>query len=377
MTPTIPLLTKGDVLEYRCYRLLQKMGYLVRRQQVILTIGGISQVTDIDLYGIKFNLEFSKDVVIVECKNRKKSSPLDRILWLRGLKEIVGAHSALLFIPGAKWDIKDYAFDKGVKVIDSEFLDYLESALDINQSVFYGLTDFRYYELLYAEWKPLLFRRNKYRRVLDFLHIEAKTTAPYKGINRLFSEIKWVLPSLSTREDKASRLSLWLLYEIVICMCTFLLSLCEYLQILSPADRRGYLEKYLAYGDWNPQAADDLLKTSWRVASRLSKEQFGKALQIPGEFHRFPKPDYYKGVLEVVERFCGNSKFSGNTIKILDLILFEFVFKGKPIDNVFINSFFGLGPDYDMSIKQMKNIVELIVKYGSVPDSYFKPILDL
>ena len=371
------LLKKGDVLEYRCFRLFQYMGYFIRRQQGILTSGGLSQVTDLDLYGIKFHSDFSRDVIIAECKSQKKLGPLDRILWIRGLKDIIGARSAFLIIPKTQWDIKDYAFGKGVKIIDFEALDRMETAFGIDRDVFYGLTDATFYEPLYDSWKHLLSTGYRYGKLLEFLTVESKTISPNKGVNRLFSEIKWILPKLSTSKSSESQVSLWLLYECVVYMAIYILEISEYLQSLNEIDFRGYLEKMLTYGDWNPSAADNLLKDSWACAKRLSKEQLGKPIIVPEIFCKFPAPPYLKGIAEITERFCKNPKSSKNVHWVLDILFFEFLFKNKPVDQSILDLLFNLGSDKDMTIKQAKNVIELFVKYGSVPVEYFKPILDL
>ena len=372
------LLGKGDSLEYRCFRLFQYMGYLVRRQQGVLTSGGLNQVTDLDLYGIKFHSGFSKDVITVECKSQKRLGPLDRILWVKGLKEIVGAKLSFLIIPKAKWDIKDYAFREGVRIIDFDFLDRMETALGIDKTVFYGLSDFTFYEPLYEKWKPLLSTQYRYGKTLQFLSIETKAITPNKGINKLFSEIKWVLPKLNASGNKESRISLWLLYECVVYMAIYILELCEYVQSLNEVDARGYLEKVLTYGDWNAAMADSLLKDSWTLAEKLSREQLGKCINVPQVFYKFPVPDYVKGIVEITERFCKNPKASTIVPRMLDLLFFEFLFKNKTIDKSIIRSFFTIETDLmDMSLKQAKNVIELFIKYGKVPEQYFKPISDL
>ena len=254
----------------------------------------------------------------------------------------------------------------------------MEAAFGIDKTVFYGLSDFAFYEPLYEEWKPLLSTQYRYGKMLQFLSIEAKTVTPNKGINRLFSEIKWVLPKLNASGSKESRISLWLLYECVVYMAIYILELCEYVQSLDEVDARGYLEKILTYGDWNADMAGNLLKDSWKLAEKLSKEQLGKSINVPEVFYKFPVPDYVKGIIEITERFCKNPKASTNVQRILDILFFEFLFKGKTIDQSIIRSFFSIGTDLmDMSIKQAKNVVELFIKYGKVPEQYFKRISDL
>lgn len=347
-------MNKGDALEYRGFRLLQKYGYLVRRNYSISTSAGLHQITDVDILGLKYEVGFTKKVFIIECKNRKRTVPIDRILWLRGLKEIIGAQLASLIVPNVKWDIKDYGYKRGIKVIDFVNFDSLETALNVDKSEFFGLGDYRYYEPLYSQWQSMLSSQNRLHITYNFLSTEARNINPYKGINRLFSEMQWLMSSLDGSNKARSDFSLFLLYEIVILMAVYLLQICEYCQILNQSERQEYLNKSLTYVDWNKEKAENLLLSSWKVAARLSKEQLGKEIQIPKEFNTFPRPEFTDGIIEVVERFCKYPNSSIHVIEFLDMLLYEYLFKQKQIDDTWLKSFFDFGNHYDMTLKQAK-----------------------
>jgi hypothetical protein len=368
-------LDKGDLLEYRYFRLLTHTGYLVMKGQLVYTTEMLNPVTDIDLFGIKYDLDFSRNIIIIESKNRKKLGPLDRVLWLKGLKNLVGAKSAILAVPNIKWDIKDYAFREGIKIIDSTSLNYIESSLNLSEQKYFALADYEFYEPIYPTWKPILSYDNRLSRLFSFINSDAKNFTPHKGINRVFSEIKWLLPKLETKQKNEAQLTKWLLYRITVYLSIYILDLCQYFQLLSNSEREGFLQKVLSFGDIPQSLASGLLSDIWRIANRLSKEQFGKAMSIPDEFYKFPIPPYYEGVLEVLDRFCKNPKSAIKSPRILDFVLFEFLFKNKEIEVELLKNVLDIQTDFD--IKQAKNVLNLLIKFGDIPNEFYDKFLAL
>jgi len=368
-------LDKGDILEYRCFRLLAHTGYLVMKGLLVYTTEMLNQVTDIDLFGIRYDLDFSRDIIIIESKNRKKLGSLDRILWLKGLKNLVGAKSAILAVPNIKWDIKDYAYKEGIKIIDSTSLNHIESSLNLSERKYFALADYEFYEPIYPTWKPILSYDNRLSRVFSFINSDAKNLTPHKGINRLFSEIKWLLPKLKANKKNEAQLTKWLLYRITVYLSIYMLDLCQYIQLLNNSERAGFLQKVFTFGDIPQSLAGDILNEIWNIAKRLSNEQFGKAISIPEEFYKFPVPSYYEGVLEVLNRFCKNPKSAIKSPRILDFILFEFLFKEKEIEVELLKNVLDIQTDLD--IKQAKNVLNLLIKYGDIPSEFYGEFLAL
>ena len=65
------------------------------------------QVTDLDLLAFDFNPQLSRSKYIGEVKSgtgKSAAKPLDRLIWLRGLREVVDAESAELTIAHAPSD---------------------------------------------------------------------------------------------------------------------------------------------------------------------------------------------------------------------------------------------------------------------------------
>ncbi|MEU2772465.1 hypothetical protein ABZ646_05945 [Streptomyces sp. NPDC007162] len=90
---------KGDLLERRFARTEFAEGSLVRVRHPVahLVAGRTRTVTDVDVLSIDFDARLRPHIGISECKStRGQSGEQDRLLWLRGLQELLGASRATL-----------------------------------------------------------------------------------------------------------------------------------------------------------------------------------------------------------------------------------------------------------------------------------------
>lgn len=130
-------LSKGDELEIRVAQLWFWEGYYARR--------GINLrhhyhpeplvVTDLDLIAYEFSPMLQWSRTIGESKSgtgRSAAKPLDRIIWLRGLRELVGAAAAELTSansPSAR--ARDLARSLGVRAQSEQDVDRRERRIDV------------------------------------------------------------------------------------------------------------------------------------------------------------------------------------------------------------------------------------------------------
>jgi len=89
-------------LVYRTTRLFCNLGYFTRRRVPLKSyfFPEKSDITDLDVYGIKWDLDLTPKVVIGMCtKTKKHATPANRILWLRGLKDFLEHLKHILSCP--------------------------------------------------------------------------------------------------------------------------------------------------------------------------------------------------------------------------------------------------------------------------------------
>ncbi len=93
---------KDRDLKELLYRHFRAQGWMAQIEVSIATEKGVSkntpQVTDIDVLGIRPSAELKWFMIIGDCKTQRKLSPVNRVLWVRGLQEAIRASSSILLL---------------------------------------------------------------------------------------------------------------------------------------------------------------------------------------------------------------------------------------------------------------------------------------
>lgn len=120
---------KDRNLKEMLYRHFRAQGWMAQIEVPIATEKGVSknapQVTDIDVLGIRSSGELKWQLVIGDCKTRRKESPVNRVLWVRGLQEAMKAASSIVLLKreantSIKRDHKLFADNLGVLLIEED-----------------------------------------------------------------------------------------------------------------------------------------------------------------------------------------------------------------------------------------------------------------
>lgn len=117
---------KGFILEERLRAYFWEAGYFVVRGAPFLQ--GTMEVTDVDLWLYERPAAASRRRLIVDVKNKKKSKAAERIIWTRGLANIIGADGALVASKDSKPESELIAKKSGVKFFGSSALQKIEKS---------------------------------------------------------------------------------------------------------------------------------------------------------------------------------------------------------------------------------------------------------
>lgn len=121
------------------YKHFRAQGWMAQIEVPIVTERGIKkktpQVTDIDVLGIRPSAELRWHLVIGDCKTRGQVSPVNRVLWVRGLQQAMQASSSIVLLKRGEWqqierDHKLFADQLGVLLMqEEEFPTYDQSVI--------------------------------------------------------------------------------------------------------------------------------------------------------------------------------------------------------------------------------------------------------
>lgn len=120
----IKKLDKGHQLEEILRIYFLKSGYFVERG--IPFKYGNFDVTDIDLWMYNRSSSVSREISIVDIKNKKSPQAIERIFWVKGLQSAVKATNAIVATTEKRPDVKDFGKEMGVFVLNGVFLDKIK-----------------------------------------------------------------------------------------------------------------------------------------------------------------------------------------------------------------------------------------------------------
>src|SRR5688572_23862871 len=111
----------GAALEARVQRLFMCQGAFAERGLFIRAARGESRlVTDIDVISHDYNINFHHRRIYAECKGGQNIATLDRVVWIRGLKEMVGAEFAYLVLDHCDPNSTQFARSHGVEILTAD-----------------------------------------------------------------------------------------------------------------------------------------------------------------------------------------------------------------------------------------------------------------
>ncbi|WP_438939889.1 hypothetical protein [Chitinophaga hostae] len=133
-----------------------KSGYYVIRGVPFIYEG--FDVTDIDIWLYSRTSSVSREITIVDSKNKKTPQAIERIFWVKGLSKATKATNSIVATTERRQEVKDFGKELGVAVLDGAFLKRLESSdtmtLErISDEEFYRLINEYSLNKLDGDWK--------------------------------------------------------------------------------------------------------------------------------------------------------------------------------------------------------------------------------
>jgi hypothetical protein len=324
--PKPSALTIGDDLEYRIARLHIFSGFFVRRGCPIYTIAALDRATDLDVLAFRYSEPFRREMIITECKSGG-AAPLDRIFWLTGVRNYMGATQAFLVIKGTKWNIKDFAKESGVQILDLARVAEIEASLKIGENEWPSVSEKAFFEANMATWNRALTSEPRFWELYQTLSSEIRFDDAFVGINYLLSQLRlltrqWVKPP----DQPYFR---FLLSESITQLAVFLIRIAEQSFDLGAEDRHGFIRRGLRYGNLEPRYAERILNSAYNMTRQAVQHYTHKFVDIDKSLFSMPVPPGTNLIIEFVDDLLATYPASLSFPQICDLILFEVFTKRK------------------------------------------------
>jgi hypothetical protein len=376
--PKPPKFVLGDELEYRVARLHIFMGYFVRRACPIYTVANLDQATDLDVLALRYAQPFRREILISECKSGV-TGPLDRIFWLAGVKGFVNAREAFLVRKSTKWNIKDFAKNTGVQIIDLHKVEELETNFKVGAGEWPGVSDKGFYSNKVREWNESLESSPAFWELYQTLISEIRYDEPFAGLNYLLFQLR----RLTKQFEKMSQsvFHRYLLAECLAQLSVFLMRIAESVFDLSAKDRDAFILRGLTYGSLDPKFAERILNNAFTITRQAVMHVTNKAADIDPSFFQMPVPPGAEQTRIIVNEIIGNYPISLTFPQITDLVLNEVLVKqnrtGGWLKRVF--AYGDLPARLDLTRLYMSHLVEmeacpksLLQQLNTVPENATK-----
>ncbi|MBA4075122.1 MAG: hypothetical protein C0508_08770, partial [Cyanobacteria bacterium PR.023] len=294
----------------------QAHGFLVKRDLKIAIESSPIDATDVDVLAIRFSEPFNEEKLVVDCKDKRKPRPFERILWTSGLKKACGASRAIVVSTSAPWQAFAFAQEQQIELLkddsidaflqnEKEFIPYGDALQDTADN------EQKYRSMLLEDDKDLIRDNHKLRSMLIGGH-------PLTNFNAIIN----ILSRLDNKFARNSFAFSWyykmVSFNAAVIASVMLIRFIVEIKWLDEKDWRDYARKKLTYGDVPVQKAVSLARTA-----------FGEEF-----FDGLPAPHYCAEVLDLIGALMSQRSMCQLPISI-DKFLFGYILVGKEIGPFF------------------------------------------
>lgn len=305
----------GITLEARVQRLFLAQGiFAERRLWPSVTTDRRMLATDIDVLVSEYASGFHLTRRHAECKGGKLAL-LDRILWLNGVRTLLGADATYLVGQDLDLDASEFARRLSVELITFKHLEAWETSLGIPPDTWPCRTDLQLYEAARDRWQELSGEKGAdeawrwLRDALAFIEIESWLAFRYRHLNktlRLFVSlaVQAQKNGLNTEQLLCAN---YVFSALLVRFTHHLLGVCLDVSTILPTDVKKYLLERLTFGDQDPKFATGLIQGTVQWIDKALKEG-GSGLPSSIDVSRlYAAPAYGDEFAELIQRLLNQS----------------------------------------------------------------------
>jgi len=339
---TTPGLDAGAQLEVRVAQAWFWDGYYVRRGVDVQHRFGadVSTVTDLDLLAFSLDQALTPHTYVGEVKSGKSNNtpkPLDRTLWVRGLRELVdaeGGEVTTAFRPSVS--VREFARRIGIVIQHIDDLAAREARLAVNDVADVGSQGDTIAQLLkqvqaHSKTEPEL------ERAYWFLRSEVWFLDAFDALKRTLG----LLRQLQTRwpsdaDQEGARTARWMFAEAISIMTLQLSRIAGFANSMDAASFFELAADKLSTGDLPSHAIRRLSERFDEYIAKLLAATDASAevrATAMGAFAPTP-PDYMEPLLELIYRLSMNASAASQLPRQMDAIMFERLVRRRNFNSV-------------------------------------------
>jgi hypothetical protein len=323
----------GAPLEARVQRLFMCQGAFAERDLFVRAArGSAKMVTDVDVVAHDYNLNFYHRRLYAECKGGRNKSVLDRVVWVRGVKEVIGADHPHLVIDHCDPVTAQFARTLGVEILQAAGLTALESALRIGATFWPGRSNLAAYQPVEESIKLIVGRStagdmSEWLAQASELWRDASALAfSYGKLNSLLGAIGScsAFASRSSPDAVESRALRYAAGALLVRLSQYVLFAASDTLAMAPTEREQYLAERLTAGGLELEQSRRILEGALKMAVAHLRSQ---RIEPPATWtvdHMLSAPPYAKPFVTAVERVIGDGEQSRLLPLAMEMRLFGF-----------------------------------------------------
>jgi hypothetical protein len=304
--PADSVRSDGAYLEARMQRLFLAQGTFAERSLVpAATTDRRMLATDVDVLASEYASGFHLTRRHVECKGGKFSL-LDRILWLRGVRELLDADSSYLIGSELDTDAVSFARSLQIEIYSGSQLESWEHSAGIDPNAWPCRSDLQVYDRARRAWNERATKADGdeawrwLRQGMLFVEVESWRRMSYRYLNKCLRLLGDLVPLyLESKHESGKLFACRYLYSaLLVRLAQQLMAVCSDVQPLPATEREAYLIGRLTYGDQDPHQAAGLVQATvtWAKAGlRGHNIEWPSGLDVrrimtaPHSLHEFPR----------------------------------------------------------------------------------------
>jgi hypothetical protein len=236
-------------------------------------------VTDVDLWLYIKNTSLSAERTCVDVKRKKSPQAMERVLWTKGLKEVLGVDRAIVVTPDNRTETREFGANHDVQVLQGDFLQRVIAAFPPTDR----MTE---EELLEAVRIPCIVAADVQWRVwLADAKAKLLDNLNFDGCNSFLVNIKLALEEYAAT-GKTSEVPVRLLYIQI----AYLLICLDYASrpcvSMDGASRMRFLTDGFRYGEAGRQRTEEVVQMAIQLLAEAGKTDLGSGEALRREVAR-------------------------------------------------------------------------------------------
>lgn len=317
--------------------------------------------TDIDVVGIRFEVDLRQSNVVADCKSGKESDS-NRVFWLRGLMDFFEAQSGILVKTKIHSSARALAPKLGIRVLDETGLAIFEKSLGFNGTSI-GVAELNLHNKATSIWGINVRAGDKpteeqllIKSVYHFLQYKYWMVDHYRNIMTIMDKFHQINDKLSDKELKSKYLAYVGLQRLTLSI----LSMASDVAARDLSDIRRQSRYFLFGGAFQLHEREQMIQLLNEIVARDDPKETIKL-----------EPPFFDELIEIVNRLITNSRDAAQILQHIDIVILNMLGAKQDIQ-------LALGHFYRTnSLVLAKRIADMFSRYTGINEQLFSELMAL